>query len=343
MAATHTLLKHVVPSLEAASGRQYKFTIVSPVSKFFHKVSAPRTLINPHLQGLDVGLVDIAPGLEQYGDKCVFLTGAVTTVDPSTKTVSYEGTEGAASGSARYDSLILASGADAREASYWSVTHGAKQLRAEFHELQSRIETAKTILIAGGGPVGVETAGEITNRFPARAKDVTIVSGGSRLLASIDNVAFGRHTERKLKRVGVEVLHNVRVSDSTRNAENGTTTVRLANGETRVVDLYIPCTGMRANSDFLPGSWVNGDGQASCDPQTFRVAGEKNVYAFGSIASYSDGTVFDVKNATKALAEAFRADQSEGVKGTFPRLAPFLLLVLIHFLRSYRRPESSVL
>lgn len=302
-------MKNVCPTL-VSTGRKYHVTLISPSSKFFHRISAPRALINPQLQSLDAGLKDIAPGLEQYGDQVKLVLGVATGVDPASKNVSYEGTEDGPSGTISYDSLILASGADATDGSeYWGITCGTKRLRQAYEDVHNRIEDVKTVLIAGGGPVGVETAGEICDRFPG-SKDITLVSGSTRLLASIDNKRFGADAKRKLVSRGVKVVHQVRVKSATNNADV-TTTVVLDNGETKVVDMYLPSSGLKANSAYLPATWVDSNGQAVCEPRTFRLAipDIKNVYAFGSVASYSDGTLFDVKFAIKTLGDSFKVDQ----------------------------------
>ena len=210
-----------------------------------------------------------------------------------------------------YDSLIITSGADATDgAEYWGITPGEDRMKAAFEDVHVRLESAKRILVAGGGPVGVETAGELAERFRGQGREISIYSGSSRLLAGIDNVRFGRDAERKLMGKGVEVVHGVKVKGSRKNVD-GSTTVMMEGGGEKTVDLYLPAMGLKANSGHVPVEWKDErTGRVRCD-RRFRldVEGVKGVYAFGNVASYSDGTLFDVKFAYKVLGETFRVDQ----------------------------------
>ena len=325
LTAAHHLLGKVFPSLSSTK-KDYKVILVTNSSKFFHKISAPRALINPQLQALDVGLRDIAPGFAKYGDNFELLLGYASQVDASTQTISYDGTEGNASGSVKYDSLIIATGADFDDP-VWGVTKGWEKLEAAYKELHARLESAKTILIAGGGPAGVETAGEIVTRFP-NSKDVTLLSGTTRLLAQIHNTAFGRDAESKLTRKGVKVVHNVKATSWSKQAD-GTTVVDLENGEKRTVDIFLPSTGNKINSGFVPTGWLADDQtkQIKTDPKTLRldVPEVKNVYIFGTVGSYSDGGIVDVIMAYKALGESFRVDQLESSGGeSYRQISPVL-------------------
>jgi apoptosis-inducing factor 2 len=163
-------------------------------------------------------------------------------------------------------------------------------------------------LVVGGGPAGVETAGELGETYGGK-KDITIISGADRLLPRLKNPNIGKDAEQRLSKMGVKVINGgVKVTSTT--AEGGKTTVKLSNGEEMVVDVYIEATGDKPNNKFIPEAWLNAHGYVKTDPHTLRldVDGVNNVYGFGSVASYSDGGILDTKFALKPLLESIRLD-----------------------------------
>ena len=321
----HYLLKNVFSSLEPVTNKNYKITMLTNSSKFFQKVPAPRGLINPQRQSSDQLFIDIAPGFKQYGDAYELVLGFARNVNHTARLITYEGTEGNASGSLSYDSLVIASGTTF-EQPLWSATFGWEKLEAEFAEVHKKLETAKTILVAGGGPVGTEISGELGARFKKSGdRDITLLSGTTRLLSNIQNTAFGADAERRLTKLGVKVVHNVRVESQKENAD-GTTTVKLTNGETKTVDLFIASTGdkNKGNSTFVPNDWLTDDRSVKTVPSTLRldVPGVNDVYVFGSVGSHSDGAIPDILFGYKAVCESFRFDQlaAIGSKSILPSI-----------------------
>lgn len=107
-----------------------------------------------------------------------------------------------------FDQAILATGAvynfPSRPKS--STLAGVK---ADFKRLQSDISAAHSILIVGGGPVGVELAGEINYVHPG--KRVTLVAKSSKLIPSQDNAKLHNKLLSQLQRAGNTVLTNEQI------------------------------------------------------------------------------------------------------------------------------------
>lgn len=64
--------------------------------------------------------------------------------------------------------------------------------------------------------------------------------------------------------------------------ENGRYEIFLSNGDTITADLYLPTTGLRSNTSFLPKDMLN----ARCDvvvDECLRVAGQQEVWAAGDV------------------------------------------------------------
>ena len=110
--------------------------------------------------------------------------------------------------------------------------------------------------------------------------------------------------------MGVKVVHGVQVTSH--HSEGTKDVVVLSNGETKTVDVYIEAVGDKPNSSFVPQDWVSEKGQIKTDAQTLRldVPGVTGVYVYGTVASYSDGSIADVMFAKKAILETLRSDLS---------------------------------
>ena len=181
---------------------------------------------------------------------------------------------------------------------------------------------AKSILVAGGGPAGVETAGELASRY--KNKTVTLVSGGSRLLPRLQNTNVAAKAEKQLQALGVKVLHGVRVTSSEGSEKS---TLAFTDGSTRTVDLYIDATGGTPNTGFLPVSWLDGSKRVITDETTLRATNAiEGVYAVGDVASFSNAGIPDAVWPIGALGYSIWSDlhKSAAQSGTVKSDAPGL-------------------
>jgi NADH dehydrogenase FAD-containing subunit len=306
LSAAHLLLKTVLPQI---ADKKFKVILVAPNEELFWKIGAPRVIVDPNSLPLDKALIPFAPAFKHYNPEQYEIVKAyATSIDPSSKTVHTS-----TSAAIHYDSLIIASGTDFASP-IWTVTDGSEPLKAALKEIHEKLPSAETVLVAGGGPAGVETAGELGELY-AKKKDMTILSGTSQLLNSLNNKKVGADAESRLKRLGFKVVNdNVKVLQHTK--ADGKDVLKLSNGETKTVDLYIDATGDKPNTKFVPQEWLDERNKVKVDPHTLRldVPGVTGVYGFGSVGSYSNGAAFDVKFALPALQETLRSDLS----GTAP-------------------------
>lgn len=302
LSAAHGLLKTVLPTL---SGKQFKVVQIAPNEEFYWKIGAPRVIVNPTSLPLEKALLPIAPGFKKYTpEQYEFVKAYVTSIDPSSKTVHTS-----TSAAIRYDSLIIASGTNFATP-IWTVSDGSEPLKNALADLHQRLPSAESVLIAGGGAAGVETAGELGEVYGSQ-KEITILSGTTHLLAGLQNQKIGQDAASRLERMGVKVIHDsVRVVEHTK--ADGKEVLKLSNGETKTVDVYIEATGDKPNTKFVPQEWLDEKQRVKADPQTLRlnVPGVTNVYVFGSVGSYSNGSVVDVQFAKGALLESLRSDLS---------------------------------
>ncbi|KAI8573421.1 hypothetical protein RHMOL_Rhmol01G0276200 [Rhododendron molle] len=155
-----------------------------------------------------------------------------------------------------------------------------KQYQAD----NEKIKGAKSILIVGGGPTGVELAGEIAFDYPE--KDVTLVHNGYRLLEFIGPKASNKSLEwLKSKHVDVKLEQSV---DLDSNPEG---TYVTSSGEIIKADCHFLCTGKPLGSEWLKGTMLKGSldelGRLKAD-ENLRVKGHKNVFAIGDITDIKE-------------------------------------------------------
>jgi NADH dehydrogenase FAD-containing subunit len=329
LSSAHYFLKHVLPVLPES--KSYNVVLVNPSSHFFARPAAPRALVSQKLMPQEKVFYDIAGGFKQYpAEHFTFLEGTATAMDPSTRTVSITLPNKEVQ-TISYYSLILAVGT--RPVSAILGPQTTHQLVQEAQAAFSKALTeAKTIVIAGGGPAGVETAGEIGHElnglagmFSERPKNIkasiTLITSDKKLLPAL-RPALATKAEKFLNKMGVDVIYNTRVQSvtpqgageidtATNTIEKVTSkaTVTLANGETKEADLYIPATGVKPNTQFIPRTLLNGRGYVEMNKSTLRVEGAgERVYAIGDCGSYTCGGVMDIYDAVPVLLTNVKRD-----------------------------------
>ncbi|XP_050369551.1 uncharacterized protein LOC126787697 [Argentina anserina] len=176
-----------------------------------------------------------------------------------------------------YDYLVIATGhAD-------SVPKSKNGRLQEFQEDNLKIRSANSILIVGGGPTGVELAGEIATDFPD--KKITLVHTGSRLLEFIGPKA-GNKTLNWFHSRNVEVILEQSVSLDRISESPGRKTYQTSEGQMFEADCHFICIGKRLGSAWLKETVLKSSldlhGRLMVD-QNLRVKGRQNIFAIGDI------------------------------------------------------------
>ncbi|KAG4385436.1 hypothetical protein AAZX31_12G089500 [Glycine max] len=174
-----------------------------------------------------------------------------------------------------YDYLVIATGhAD-------DVPQSRRERLNQFKEDNQKIKSAHSILIVGGGPTGVELAGEITVDFPD--KKVTIVHKGPRLLDFVGTKAADKTLKwLESRNVVVKLEQSIDLNELTYEQK----TYRTSNGETIEADCYFLCLGKPLASAWLEETVLKNDlddlGRIKVDGK-LRVVGRTNIFAIGDI------------------------------------------------------------
>ena len=144
-----------------------------------------------------------------------------------------------------------------------------------------KIKSANSILIVGGGPTGVELAGEIATDFPE--KKVTLVHKGPRLLEFIGLKAANK-TLHWLKSKTVEVKLDQEVDLN--STSDGSGVYQTSTRESIEADCHFLCAGKPVASSWLNETILKANldkrGRLMVD-EHLRVKGHQNIFAIGDI------------------------------------------------------------
>ncbi len=193
-----------------------------------------------------------------------------------------------------FDYLVLATG------SYFPKWPYLKSAEINMNERQkevvfesNKIDSAKSIIIIGGGTVGVEFAGEIAYHW--NDKTIIIINGGSRILGSLSE-NMSKKAESLLDSMGVKVINNTILKP----LDNGSWSD--IDGNTYSADLIYQAVGMKIDSNWLnnnPEIIRDEKGSIKVD-SSFRVKGSDNIFAIGDITDVPEMKLgaFAIKHAT---------------------------------------------
>lgn len=275
-----------------------RITLVNPSSEYYFNIAAPRFLVNPDSLPTSKYLYSIPESFCDYSTSFTFLKGLVTAIDPTRKSVAVATSIDNAHKPnvfLSYDYLVIASGSTT-PAAVGQVglklpfkSHGFEDTRAVISNAQEKLKTAKTIVIGGGGPLGIEMAGELSESGGPR-KRVILVSSTNPLLPGA-TATVRKKAQSLLLNKHVEILKPVTVVKVRQDKTTERWTVSLSNGQEIDADAYISTTGVIPNNQFIPKGFLNEKGWVNVD-EYFRVKEDgksmHDIYAVGDITSYPD-------------------------------------------------------
>lgn len=297
--SAHYIIKHTLPQLSKAK---------DPSTHFWWHIAAPREIVSSKELSHNKCFVPIMDGFKQYShlkDSIKFHHGEATGLDTEARIVSWKPAGSDATESLSYYALVLATGI--KSPTPLTTLHGDHTISIKaLDEMNKKLATAQTVVIGGGGPVGVETAGEIGNALQGKAK-ITLVAGGNKLLPVLRR-SLSEKAGKQLEKIGVKLLYNVKV-EGYEEAADGKTSVKLSNGESILADVYIPAVGVTPNTQFLPSTLKADSGYIKTNPTTLRVdeAGPR-VYALGDVGGYDKGGVLCLQAALPTFGANFSHD-----------------------------------
>ncbi|KAK4621314.1 Oxidoreductase phnG [Fulvia fulva] len=343
LSCAHHFLDYTIDRLGTSSAvRPYRLIIISPSTHIYWNIGAPRALVKGGLIKHEDTFIPIEPGFVRHrGHDWTIVQGKAIDWDPEDRSVKIEclnleaqkrcsyllpkrgskafDTNASVSSlptvqSLPYHALIITTGTSAHSdllSLHGPHLHTADALNA-FHR---KVAAAKSIVVCGGGTSGVEVAGQLATLLNYKShigpfktkvpnpKSITLITGSDRCLPGVPNPKVGTIAEKSLLKLGVEIRHNVRVTDAKEwFDQTGATRIDLSDNTQLIADVYIACTGVGPNSAFVPTYLKDDKGYIAMNHKTMRVdaAGDR-VYAIGDVASYSYNYVPDVYAAVPVV------------------------------------------
>jgi NADH dehydrogenase FAD-containing subunit len=287
IATAHKLLKHTAPKV-----KDLKVILVSASSHFYWNVAAVRGIIPGEIP--DEALFKmIEPGFDKYPkSRFEFVLGTATTLDLEGNAVQVQPPSGP-SRTITYDQLVIATGSSLASDIPFKNLGSYEETITAWHNLQAQVKAAKSIVVAGAGPTGIETVGELAYKYGTSKKLTLIIDGERALPMLLPSVAKAAETE--LTKMKVELVRKVRVTGA-EDTGDGAKKLTLSNGKTLVTDVFLPLYGVRPNTSFIPAHLLESNGSLKLE-KTLQVVGLKNVWGVGDVGNVES------KQAMKAEAQ----------------------------------------
>ena len=321
VSTAHYLLKHVLPKLPNKGA--YKVILVSTSDQAMCRPACPRAMISDDMLPQEKLFVSIVKAFEQYPQGTFhFIKGTATELDHTTRDVSLSLPDGTTQ-KINFYALVIATGAST-PSPLLGLNRDVEHLRSSWTAFRQALPSAKKIVLVGGGPTGIETAGELGEYLNGRAGwfrsklvrpkvDITVVTAAIRILRIL-RPSLAEQAETYLAKVGVTVLKNARVT-AVEPQDAGTEEVAskamivLQSGRKLDADLYIPAAGTMPNTSFVKKTLLMSDGRVDTNPSTLRVdkAGPR-IYAIGDAASYARPGVHLILSAVPVLCTNIEHD-----------------------------------
>ncbi|KAK1431395.1 hypothetical protein QVD17_07853 [Tagetes erecta] len=246
-----TLQKHRHFDFTLIDSKEYLEITWANLRSMVEPTFAKRSVINHH---------EYLPGAS------IFTSDAID-IDEDNQVSTTEGRQIA------FDYLVIATG-------HMGNRHVTKSERLrQFEADYEKIKSSDSILIVGGGPTGVELAGEIVADFPG--KKIRLVHRGSRLLEFLGETA-GKKALDWLTTRKVEVILGQSVDfDSSSDG-----TYLTSGGEAIAAECHFKCTSEPIGSSWLTKTilkdCLDGSGRLMVDAN-LRVKGFANIFAIGDV------------------------------------------------------------
>ncbi|KAM0723672.1 hypothetical protein Q7P37_000660 [Cladosporium fusiforme] len=338
LSIAHAFLDDTLHHLRTTStAPNYRLILISPSTHIYWNIGAPRALVALGLIKQDDLFIPIEPGFQRHkGRPYTIIQGRALTWDNNARTIEIELLSAAArkrsshismtdkrksddplshspvTQTIPYHALILATGSSAHS-SLLSLHGPHTDTVAALNATHSKLASAKSILVCGGGTSGVETAGQLatylnyTRHWPLRRavpspKKIILLTGTDRCLPTFPTELSAK-AERKLRSLGVDIRHNLRVTSVREDSDlTGQVQTELSDNTSLITDAYIACTGVSPNTAYAPRPLLDPTGYIATNAATCRVdpAGAR-VYALGDVASFSQNYTLDAYAAVPVV------------------------------------------
>ncbi|KAH7249248.1 hypothetical protein B0J15DRAFT_561582 [Fusarium solani] len=269
----HYILKHY------ATTHDLKVILVSRSDEFYWNIATPRAAIPGQFTD-DQVFFSIPKAFSKYPSQRFEF-------NPDENSVAINQSNGQTR-MLHYDTILVATGSDYVDNMPWKLVGTSQETRSSLAKLRDAVDKAKSIVVGGGGPTGVEFAGELGHEYAkAGKKDVTLVITDKLPLESKNLEATRQAAKKELEKLKVKVIPSARVTNTT-HKDGGGSILELtkADGTKQVLetDLFVPTWGVTFNTSFAPSSLLELNGRLKVT-SSLRAPGYDNVFLAGDAAN----------------------------------------------------------
>jgi len=246
-----------------------KFTVIEPKEYFHHCVAALRAAVVP-----DWVARTAIPLSEAFGSS--YVQGRVVKLNPEEKMVSLEDGQNIS-----FSHCVISVGSlGPRPARSTKVS--VSELEADCKAFSDAVGEANNILLVGGGPVGVELAGEIVEQH--KHKNITIVTASEKLVTADFDEKFQNSIRGFIEENNVKIkIGKVRNLESLEKNIVKQQSVQV-DEEMIEADLVISCIGLPPNTQsirqLVTEDQIDEAGRIKVN-QYLQVSGHSHIFAVG--------------------------------------------------------------
>lgn len=287
-----------------------KVILINPSEKHYFNIAAPRILAKPEFFKPEQYLLPIEKSFTRYPEGSFqFVKGEATSINVASKSVKVSSLQS----DLFYDYLVIASGSTTTSSLQGELAPfkplGNQDIDASIRSIQKVISDAKSVVLGGAGPIGVEFSGELAEAFEAKqGASVTLISATKHVLPMLKEK--GRNmAEKVLAEKNVKVITSRKVVDAVQNVSGNKAQwiVSLDNGEQLEADVYISTTGVIPNNQFVPPEFLSADGWIAVDDKLCVTGGDGSIYALGDITTQPLRTVLKVTEQVPVVVANLKA------------------------------------
>ncbi|KXJ93400.1 hypothetical protein Micbo1qcDRAFT_232938 [Microdochium bolleyi] len=160
-----------------------------------------------------------------------------------------------------------------------------------FQAYQARVEGASSVILVGGGAVGVQMATDLKELYPD--KEVTLVHSREKLMP-VYHEALSDLIKSRFEELGVKTVLGTRVAMPASGIPVDAKSIKLQDGRELTADLIIPAVGQTPNSQFVTAGLEPSSPDSLVNPQNgfirvrptlqFQDPRYPNLFAVGDIA-----------------------------------------------------------
>lgn len=238
--------------------KEFSVTLIDSKDYFEFTPAILRTIVEPeHIKKIQVRHHHYLPSSRIINGKVISVTKTEV---------------GTAKEKIKFDYLIIASGSSYHQPIKEQDIILADRA-AELKRYSQKLKGARTVLIIGGGLVGIELAAEIIGKYPG--KGITLVHSRERLIPRSHKTSQ-EYAHNFLRRRGVRIISGEKIVRSEKKV------FFTDSGREIEAEIAFRCTGITPNSSFLPESWLNDKKQAKVNPY-LQLERNDRIFAAGDV------------------------------------------------------------